>query len=158
MMGALSVEPSPHAKYMNGIREKSLICGGMFVTRIVRSFRVGEEDEEDDEAVKAAGGNAGNEGVGGSVDMYRNMSQGDWQVRQAQWMDQQDEHWGRFNTWMGQQEERANWMYDHTICQFQYMSTRDDLDPHLQIDPFPRREADYPPYGYTGHMPPGYEY
>ncbi|GJS20709.1 hypothetical protein Tco_0449341 [Tanacetum coccineum] len=31
-------------------------------------------------------------------------------------------------------------------------------DPYLQIDPFPEREADYPPYGYTDHMPPGYEY
>nr|GEX26998.1 zinc finger, CCHC-type [Tanacetum cinerariifolium] len=27
-----------------------------------------------------------------------------------------------------------------------------------KIDPFPRREADYPPYGYTGYMLPGYEY
>ncbi|GJW28634.1 hypothetical protein Tco_0045509 [Tanacetum coccineum] len=123
----------------------------------IGNTKVGEEDEEDDEAIEAAGGNAGNEGVGGSVDMYRNISQGDWQVRQARWMDQQEEHWGRFNTWMGQQEERANWMYDHTICQFQYMSTHDNLDPHLRIDPFPGREADYPPYGYTGHMPPGYE-
>ncbi|GJV86883.1 hypothetical protein Tco_1530821 [Tanacetum coccineum] len=39
-----------------------------------------------------------------------------------------------------------------------YLSTRENLDPHLQIDPFPGREADYPPYGYTNHMPPGYEY
>ncbi|GJR99398.1 hypothetical protein Tco_0315907 [Tanacetum coccineum] len=38
------------------------------------------------------------------------------------------------------------------------MSTRDNLDPHILIDPFPGREADYPPYGYTGHMSPGYEY
>ncbi|GKC05383.1 hypothetical protein Tco_0996993, partial [Tanacetum coccineum] len=34
------------------------------------------------------------------------------------------------------------------------MSTRDNLEPHLQIDPFPGFEADYPPYGYHGHMPP----
>ncbi|GJX86091.1 hypothetical protein Tco_0336865 [Tanacetum coccineum] len=33
-----------------------------------------------------------------------------------------------------------------------------DTNPHLQIDPFPRCEADYPPYGYIGHMPPGNEY
>ncbi|GJY29308.1 hypothetical protein Tco_0405075 [Tanacetum coccineum] len=50
----------------------------------------------------------GNEGVGGSADIYRNMSQGDWQVRQARWMDQQDEHWGRIDAWMGQQDERAH--------------------------------------------------
>ena len=59
---------------------------------------------------------------------------------------------------MGQQDERANWMYDHIVRQFQYLSTRENLDPHLQIDPFPGREEDYPPYGYTGHMPPGNEY
>ncbi|GKG03589.1 hypothetical protein Tco_0311225 [Tanacetum coccineum] len=26
------------------------------------------------------------------------------------------------------------------------------------IDPFPGFEANYPPYGYQGHMPPGYTY
>ncbi|GKB15975.1 hypothetical protein Tco_0849898 [Tanacetum coccineum] len=89
---------------------------------------------EDDEAEEANEGEAGNEGAGGSADMYRNMSQGDWQ------------------------EERANWMYDHTVRQFQHLSTRDNLDPHLQIDPFPGREADYPPFGYHGPMPLGYAY
>ena len=73
-------------------------------------------------------------------------------------MDQQDAHWGRMKAWMGQQDERANWMYNYTVRQFQYLSTRDNLDPHLQIDLFPGREDDYPSYGYTGHMPPGYEY
>ncbi|GJR80062.1 hypothetical protein Tco_0150847 [Tanacetum coccineum] len=57
-----------------------------------------------------------------------------------------------------QREERANWMYDHTVCQFQHLSTHDNLDPHLQIDPFPGRKADYPPFGYHGPMPPGYAY
>ncbi|GKE05250.1 hypothetical protein Tco_1397268 [Tanacetum coccineum] len=74
-----------------------------------------EEDEEDDEGNEAARGDGGHERAGGSADMYRNMSQGDWQVRQARWIDQQDEHWGRINTWMGQQDERAFWMYDHTV-------------------------------------------
>ncbi|GJU84184.1 hypothetical protein Tco_1291730 [Tanacetum coccineum] len=31
-------------------------------------------------------------------------------------------------------------------------------EPHLQIDPFPSRETDYPLYGYTGPLPPGYDY
>ncbi|GJU02149.1 hypothetical protein Tco_1112487 [Tanacetum coccineum] len=44
------------------------------------------------------GGDVGHERAGGSADMYCNMSQGDWQVRQARWMDQQDEQWGRLNT------------------------------------------------------------
>ncbi|GKB42662.1 hypothetical protein Tco_0887604 [Tanacetum coccineum] len=97
---------------------------------IIGNTKVEEEDEEDDEANEAAGGDAGNEGAGGSADMYRNISQ----------------------------EERANWMYSYTVRQLQYMSTSDNLDPHLQIDPFPGREADYPPYGYICHMPPGNEY
>ncbi|GJU30694.1 hypothetical protein Tco_1174283 [Tanacetum coccineum] len=58
----------------------------------IRNTKVEEEDEEDDEANEETRGNAGNERVGGSADMYRNMSQGDWQVHQARWMDQQDEH------------------------------------------------------------------
>ncbi|GKA66973.1 hypothetical protein Tco_0766781 [Tanacetum coccineum] len=86
--------------------------------------------EEEDKVKEEAGGDAGNEVARGSADMYRNITQ----------------------------EERAKWMYDHTVCQFQHMSTHDNLDPHLQINPFPGREADYPLYGYTGHMPPGYEY
>ncbi|GKD15990.1 hypothetical protein Tco_1205148 [Tanacetum coccineum] len=73
-------------------------------------------------------------------------------------MDQQDERWGKLDILMGRQEERSNWIYNHAICHFEYLSTRDNLDPHLQIDPFPRREADYPAYGYTSHMPPGSEY
>ncbi|GJR96692.1 zinc finger, CCHC-type containing protein [Tanacetum coccineum] len=119
MMGALSVEPSPHV-----FKKKSLISmrvimelhnGGCFWPAALETV---EEDEEDDKGDEAAGGDAGHEGAGGSVDMYRNMSQGDCQVCQARWMDQQDEEWGRINTWMGQQDERAHWMYDHIVCQF----------------------------------------
>ncbi|GKE21724.1 retrotransposon ORF1 [Tanacetum coccineum] len=63
----------------------------------------GGNDEEGDEE-------GGNKGIGGSADIYCNMSQGDWQ-----------------------QNERAHWMYDHTVRQFQHMSTRDNLEPHLQM-------------------------
>ncbi|GKF01029.1 hypothetical protein Tco_0027952 [Tanacetum coccineum] len=59
---------------------------------------------------------------------------------------------------MGQQDQRAGWIYEHTVCQFQYLSTRDNLEPHLQIDLFLGFEANYPPYGYQGHMPPDYTY
>ncbi|GJW20093.1 hypothetical protein Tco_0030715 [Tanacetum coccineum] len=127
------------AKYLKSIREKSVIFGGMFVTRIAWSFgllmnemvsvlnrepppyvyrktslvkmgvikelhegkcclpatrEVAEEDGGDDEE---GNGEGGNEGIGGSTDIYRNISQGDWQARQARWMDQQDERWGRLN-------------------------------------------------------------
>ncbi|GJQ90677.1 hypothetical protein Tco_0001816 [Tanacetum coccineum] len=121
------------AKYLKGAREKNLICGGMFVTRIAGSFGLLTNEmmdalsveplphvfkkklliamgvimelhngvcvwpatravEENDEAEEANEGEVGNEGVGGSANMYCNMSQNDWQVRQARWMDQQDEH------------------------------------------------------------------
>ncbi|GJZ28503.1 hypothetical protein Tco_0573150 [Tanacetum coccineum] len=79
-------------------------------TREVTGEGEGNDKEGDREGV--------NEGVRGFIDVYRNMSQGDWQVRQAHWMDQQDERWGRLDAWMGQQDERAHWMYDHTVCQF----------------------------------------
>ncbi|GKD83021.1 hypothetical protein Tco_1349860 [Tanacetum coccineum] len=52
---------------------------------------------EDDEVEEAA-----DEGAGGSADVYPNMSQGDWKVRQGQWMDQQDRHLGQLDTWMEQ--------------------------------------------------------
>nr|GEU58160.1 zinc finger, CCHC-type [Tanacetum cinerariifolium] len=39
--------------------------------------------EKDDEAKGEAGGEAANMGVGGSAEMYQNMSQRDWQVHQA---------------------------------------------------------------------------
>ncbi|GJS83885.1 hypothetical protein Tco_0750426 [Tanacetum coccineum] len=149
------------AKYLKSVRDKSVIFKGMFITRIARSFgfltneMVVKDGEGDDEE---RDGERGNKGVGGSADIYRNMSQGDWQVRQARWMDQQDEHLGRIDTWMGQQDERAHWMYNHTVLQFQYLFTHDNLNPHLQIDPFLGYKVDYPPVGYQGYMPPGYAY
>ncbi|GKB89348.1 hypothetical protein Tco_0961620 [Tanacetum coccineum] len=127
------------AKYLESVRDNSVIFKGMFVTRIARSFglltnemvsvlnreppphvykktslvkmgvimelhkgeccwpttrEVIEEGEDDDEE---GNGEGRNEGLGGSTDIYRNMSQGDWQVRQVRWMDQQDEHWGRID-------------------------------------------------------------
>ncbi|GJT23238.1 hypothetical protein Tco_0893175 [Tanacetum coccineum] len=118
------------------VREKDLICGGMFVTKLAKYFGLLTREmvdalsvREDDEAEKAA-----KEGVSGSSDLYMKMSRGDWQVRQS------------------------NWMFDHTVRHFHYLSTRDNLDPHLQINPFPGRKADCPPYGYTGPIPPGYDY
>ncbi|GJR48145.1 hypothetical protein Tco_1316248 [Tanacetum coccineum] len=84
---------------------------------------------EDDEAGEEAEGEATNMRAGGSAEMYQNMSQGDWQVHQARWVDQQDECWEQFDAWRGQQETQANWMYDHTVREFQYLSTRDNLEP-----------------------------
>ncbi|GJX29729.1 hypothetical protein Tco_0237808 [Tanacetum coccineum] len=68
---------------------------GLYSEGESRDIETLSDDEEGD-------GEGGNEGVRGSADIYRNMSQGDWQVRQARWMDQQDERWGRIDAWMGQ--------------------------------------------------------
>ncbi|GJW62887.1 hypothetical protein Tco_0112222 [Tanacetum coccineum] len=132
--------PYCFAKYLKGVRDESVIFGGMFVTKIAWSFGllteemvsvfnreppphvyskkslvkmgvitelhegdccwpvtrgVVEKDEGDDEEGNREGGN---EGAGGFADIYRNMSARDWQVRQARWMDQQYNQWGRFNT------------------------------------------------------------
>ncbi|GKC74093.1 hypothetical protein Tco_1119976, partial [Tanacetum coccineum] len=80
MMDALSVEPLPHV-----FKKKSLIAMG-----VVMELHNGacfcpttREVEEDDEAEEANEREVGNEGAGGSIDMYRNMSQCDRQVCQA---------------------------------------------------------------------------
>ncbi|GJS96958.1 hypothetical protein Tco_0803926 [Tanacetum coccineum] len=110
MIDALSVEPRAHI-----FKKKSLTAIGILMELDggacywPTTSQVGEDDEVEEKA---------NEGAGGSSEMYRNMSRGDWQ----------------------------------------YLSTHDNLDPHLHIDPFPEGKADYPPYGYTGHTPPGYDY
>nr|GEU35731.1 retrotransposon Orf1 [Tanacetum cinerariifolium] len=75
------------AKYLKGVRDKSVIFKGMFVTKIAWSFEVVEKDKGDDEEGDEEGGN---EGAVGSMNIYQNMSAGDWSVRQARWMDQQD--------------------------------------------------------------------
>nr|GEZ98096.1 zinc finger, CCHC-type [Tanacetum cinerariifolium] len=80
------------------------------------------------------------------------------QQEQANEKEEADGRWGQLETWMTRQEQRSDWTYAHTVRQMQYLSMRDHLDPHMQIDPFPGREADYPPIGYTRPMPPGYDY
>nr|GEZ27733.1 hypothetical protein [Tanacetum cinerariifolium] len=54
-----------------------------------------KESEVDHEEGNREGGN---EGVGVSAYVYWNMSVGEWQVYQAQWMGQKDERWGRLDT------------------------------------------------------------
>ncbi|GKE61049.1 hypothetical protein Tco_1511416, partial [Tanacetum coccineum] len=74
IMGALSVEPSPHV-----FKKKSLISMGVVMKLHNEGCfwpatrEVAEEDEEDDEGDEEAGGGAGHEGAGGSADMYRNI-------------------------------------------------------------------------------------
>nr|GEV24256.1 zinc finger, CCHC-type [Tanacetum cinerariifolium] len=87
---------------------KELDFRGVFVTRIARSFgfltnEMSPTIEEDNEAGEEVGREAANEGAGGSAVMYWNTSQGDWK------------------------EAQANWMYNHTVREFQYLSTRDNI-------------------------------
>ncbi|GJR39800.1 hypothetical protein Tco_1215484 [Tanacetum coccineum] len=77
---AFSIEPPPHV-----FKKKSLIAMGVLIELqnaicVWPAPRVVEEEEEADEEAE---GDTGHEGVGGSADIYRNMSQGNWQDRQA---------------------------------------------------------------------------
>ncbi|GJW33852.1 hypothetical protein Tco_0053884 [Tanacetum coccineum] len=88
------------AKYFKGMREKNLIYGGMLkksliAMGVVMELHGGvcvwpgamaeeeEDDEADDEGDEGDGRDAGQGEVGGSVDLYHNMSQGDWKAHQA---------------------------------------------------------------------------
>ncbi|GKE67926.1 hypothetical protein Tco_1522087, partial [Tanacetum coccineum] len=90
MVSVLSCEPLPHV-----YRKTSLFKMGVIMelhegeSCRLATREVMEEGEGDDEK---GDGEGGNKRGGGSADIYRNISQGDWQVRQARWMDQQDEH------------------------------------------------------------------
>ncbi|GJS90084.1 hypothetical protein Tco_0772720 [Tanacetum coccineum] len=106
LVSVLNREPPPYV-----YRKKSLIKMGVIMelhegecfwpaTREVAGEGVGDDEEGD--------GEGGNKGIGGSVDNYHNMSQGEWQVHQAQWMGQQDKRWGRLDTWIGKQDQRAS--------------------------------------------------
>ncbi|GJZ88323.1 hypothetical protein Tco_0660105 [Tanacetum coccineum] len=78
----LSIEPPPHM-----FKKKSLISMGVIMKLqngmcVWPTPQAVEEEEED-----KVEGDKGHDGAGGSSDMYRNISQGVWQVRQARWMD-----------------------------------------------------------------------
>ncbi|GJT50289.1 hypothetical protein Tco_0976446 [Tanacetum coccineum] len=112
------------AKYMIGMREKSLIYGGMFVTRIARSFRLLTNKMTGALSVKPPPYVLKKKSlisVGVVIELHNGEcfwpaarevmdedDEGDCQVFQARWMDQQDEQWRRLNTWMGQQDEQAH--------------------------------------------------
>ncbi|GJT59792.1 hypothetical protein Tco_1003325 [Tanacetum coccineum] len=137
MIDALNVEPWAHVFKKKSLITMSIVMeldGGTCYWPT--TCGVGEDDEAEE---------AAEEGAGGSSDVYRNMSTGDWQACQGLWMDQMDNRWGQMEGWMTVQDQRTNWMYDHTVCQFQHLSTRNNLESPLQIEPFPGREADYPP-------------
>ncbi|GJV60756.1 hypothetical protein Tco_1466856 [Tanacetum coccineum] len=83
--GALSVEPQPHV-----FKKKSLIAMGMIMKlyggMCIWPRAMAEEEEDDEGDYEEAGGDAGQGEAGGSADLYRSMSQGDWQAHQTHWM------------------------------------------------------------------------
>nr|GEU51895.1 hypothetical protein [Tanacetum cinerariifolium] len=80
LMNALSVKPTPHV-----FKKKSLIAMRVIMELhtggccwpATREAEVEEEDEGDDGRDEATEGYVGYKGVGGSTNIYRNMSQGD---------------------------------------------------------------------------------
>ncbi|GJS84604.1 hypothetical protein Tco_0751145 [Tanacetum coccineum] len=112
------------SKYLKGVRTELIYGRVLLVNRIVGRLGVdwrgcvfGLQHELWRKRKKKAGGDAGHGGVGGFADIYRNMSQRDWQPAMT----------------------RSPWMYDLQCPHFQYLSTRDNLNPHLQSDPFLRK-------------------
>ncbi|GJR97042.1 hypothetical protein Tco_0269216 [Tanacetum coccineum] len=87
---ALSVEPQPHV-----FKKKLLIAMGVIMElhggMCAWPGAMAEEEEDDEGDDEGAGGDAGQGEAEGSANLYRNMSQGDWQVHQLHWMGQQDE-------------------------------------------------------------------
>ncbi|GJX75010.1 hypothetical protein Tco_0313605 [Tanacetum coccineum] len=87
MVSVLNREPPSHV-----YRKKSLVKIGVIMELhkdeccwLATRGVVGDDEGDDEEGDREGG----NKGVGGSTDIYRNMSVRDWQVWQAQWMDQQ---------------------------------------------------------------------
>ena len=144
--GACKVVRAKSLKQMSIVME---LRNGTFTWYVARGPAGVEDDEDDDEGVPHQPHYEDYEV--GSADYYRHMGRGDWQAHQGAWM-------GQVDAWRTTTDQRFDWMYNHTLRQMQHLSTRDHIEPQLQIDPFPCREMDYPPYGYTGHLPPGYDY
>ncbi|GKB56971.1 hypothetical protein Tco_1076314 [Tanacetum coccineum] len=98
------------AHYLKGVRKKEMVYDGLGSREEVldrhgdcygaRTRRLSltcdtsntplEEDAEGEEATEGE--------AGGYADAYRDMSKGDWQVRQGLWMDQQDRRWGQLES------------------------------------------------------------
>ncbi|GJW70822.1 hypothetical protein Tco_0127739 [Tanacetum coccineum] len=87
LRNALTIEPPPHV-----FKKKLLIAMGVIMELhnggccwpATPEAKVKEEDDGDDGGDEAVGGGyMGHEGVRGSADIYHNMIQGDWKVRQT---------------------------------------------------------------------------
>ncbi|GJX20650.1 hypothetical protein Tco_0223327 [Tanacetum coccineum] len=121
-------------KYLRSVREKNLICGGMFMTRIAQSFGLLTNEMRDAISVEPlphvfkkksliARGLSWSFTIGyaflprheqsGRMMKPRKRLEGKRSMRGLE----------RFDAWRGQHEALANWMYDHTVYELQYLST-----------------------------------
>ncbi|GJX80763.1 hypothetical protein Tco_0328912 [Tanacetum coccineum] len=129
------------AQYLKGVRDTDLTCGGMFVTRIARSFGLLTNAMLDALSVESRAHIFKKKSLIAMnfvMDLHRGACC--WPATRP--VVEDDEV-----------EETANQEAAASVEVYRNMSQSD-----WQIDPFSGREADYPPYGYTGYMPPGYEY
>ncbi|GKE10666.1 hypothetical protein Tco_1414217 [Tanacetum coccineum] len=148
------------AKYLKSVKDKSVIFRGMFVTRIARSFGL-----LTNELVSVLNREP-------PPHVYRKTSLIKMEVimelyeGECCWPDTREvaeEGGGDDEEGDGEGGNKgiggsASIYRNMSQGDWEHMSIRDNLKPHLQIDPFPGFKADYPPYGYQGHMPPEYTY
>ncbi|GKC70235.1 hypothetical protein Tco_1116118 [Tanacetum coccineum] len=123
------------------VRDKDLTCGGMFVTRIARSFGLLTSVMVDALSVEPKAHIFKKKSLI-AMNVLMDLGRGAccWPVTRQ--IGEDDEV-----------EDAANVEAGASAEVYRNMGRGD-----WQIDPFPGREADYHLYGYTGHMPSGYEY
>ncbi|GJS33467.1 hypothetical protein Tco_0531849 [Tanacetum coccineum] len=133
-----------------GVGYRDVICGGMFLNRLARSYRLLTNAMVDAFSVEPRAPTFMKKSLV-TMEIIIELDGGIccWPTAGRVGEDDEVEEEAKGSTETYQSISRGDW---------QYLSTRDNLDPHLQIDPFPGREEDYPPYGYIGYMPSGYDY
>ncbi|GJZ92246.1 hypothetical protein Tco_0664311 [Tanacetum coccineum] len=143
------------AHYLNGVMDGEIIielvpgqCHWVGTREAHQQHQEHEEEKEE----------ANEDCVGGSAKAYRGISRRDWQAHQGAWMDQQDGHWGQLDTWMTRQDHRYDWMYDHIVRQMHIYPRVTAWRPTCRLTRSLIEILITLPFGYTGHMPPGYDY
>nr|GFB10392.1 hypothetical protein [Tanacetum cinerariifolium] len=80
-----------------------------------------------------------------------------WSGKRDEWTNKTTNEGGSILGWNNKTKGPIRCMITPSTTSRTWRPTK-NLKPHLQIDPFPGFEADYPPYVYHGHKPPGYTY
>ncbi|GJZ44295.1 hypothetical protein Tco_0591550 [Tanacetum coccineum] len=130
------------ARYLKRARDISVLCGRMFMTKIAQSFVLLSKEMVDTLSMDPRAQTFTKKSLI-AIDVVMELDEGNYCWQAVQGVGEDDE-----------MEEEA----EEPVGAYIVRVHRDNLDPHLQIDPFPGREDDYPPPGYTGHMPTSYDY